>query len=174
MEIEKALFTMDALCAIVVPDFIKSLWCDQEVGIALGQRKLVISINKGNVPYGFFGKYQALKSRNKTANELATDVWKALYTNERTKTVYFNKLVSLILNSTVKSDAVKYIEIIKKCEDLSKYFVESLHNNLIANTILNSEDVIDSINPLFQKYGLMPLSAISHSGPKNDYNDLPF
>lgn len=174
MEIEKALFTMDALCAIVVPDFIKSLWCDQEVGIALGQRKLVISIDKGNVPYGFFGKYQALKSRNKTANELATDVWKALYTNERTKTVYFNKLVSLILNSTLKSDAVKYIEIIKKCDDLSKYFVESLHNNLIANNILNSEDVIDSINPLFQKYGLMPLSAISHSGHKNDYNDLPF
>lgn len=174
MEIEKALFTMDALCAIVVPDFIKSLWCDQEVGIALGQRKLVISIDKGNVPYGFFGKYQALKSRNKTANELASDVWKALYTNERSKVVYFNKLVSLILNSTVKSDAVKYIEIIKKCEDLGKYFVESLHNNLSANIILNSEDVIDSINPLFQKYGLMPLSAISHSDPKNDYNDLPF
>ena len=52
IEIEKALFTMDALCAIVVPGFIKSQWCDQEVGIALGQRKLVISINKGAVPYG--------------------------------------------------------------------------------------------------------------------------
>lgn len=174
MEIEKALFTMDALCAIVVPGFIKSSWCDQEVGIALGQRKLVISIDKGNVPYGFFGKYQALKSRNKTANELASDVWKALYTNERTKAVYFNKLVSLILNSTIKYDAQKYIGIIKRCDDLSKHFVENLHSNILANSILNSEDVIDSINPLFQKYGLMPLSAISHSAKMNDYNNLPF
>lgn len=36
-EIENALFTMDALCAIVTKDFKKSDWCDQEVGIALGQ-----------------------------------------------------------------------------------------------------------------------------------------
>lgn len=29
-EIEKALFSMNGLCAIVVPDFIQSKWCDQE------------------------------------------------------------------------------------------------------------------------------------------------
>lgn len=174
IEIEKALFTMDALCAIVVPDFIKSPWCDQEVGIALGQKKLVISINKGNNPYGFFGKYQALKSRNKTANELATDVWRALYTNEKTRTLYLNKLVSLILNSTIKSEALKYIKIIKQCEDLGKHSVESLHDNLIDNSILNTEEVIDSINPIFQKYGLMPLSTISRPAKKNDYDELPF
>lgn len=173
-EIEKALFTMDALCAIVVTDFINSKWCDQEVGIALGQRKLVISINKGDVPYGFFGKYQALKSRGKTANELAADVWKALHTNERTKTLYFNKLVSLILNSSIKSDALKYIEIINHCDNLSKHFVVTLHDNLIANNILNSEDVINFINPLFLKYGLIPLSASPHTARENNYNDLPF
>ena len=140
----------------------------------MGQKKLVISISKGNNPYGFFGKYQALKSRNKTANELATDVWRALYTNEKTRTVYFNKLVSLILNSTIKSEALKYIEIIKQCKHLGKHSVESLHDNLIANSILNTEEVIDSINPIFQKYGLMPLSTISRPARKDDYNDLPF
>lgn len=77
MEIEKALFTMDALCAIVVPDFIKSQWCDQEIGIALGQRKQVFAINKGAVPYGFFGRYQALKSK-KNASQMALEVWKAI------------------------------------------------------------------------------------------------
>lgn len=174
MEIEKSLFTMDALCAIVVPNFIKSQWCDQEVGIALGQRKLVISIDKGSVPYGFFGKYQALKSRDKTANKLAADVWKALYTNERTKTIYFNKLVSLILNSTIKSDALKYIGIIKQCENLDKNFVERLHDNFIANNILNSEDVVNYSNPLFKKYGLMPLSVVNHITQVNDYDNLPF
>lgn len=38
-EIEAALFSMDALCAIVAPGFEKSRWCDQEVGIALGRKK---------------------------------------------------------------------------------------------------------------------------------------
>ena len=174
IEIEKALFTMDALCAIVVPNFIKSQWCDQEVGIALGQKKLVISIDKGEVPYGFFGKYQALKSLNKTANDLAADVWKALHSNERTKTIYFNKLVGLILNSSDKSTAVKYIGILKECEDISKHYVENLHDNFTSNGVLNSKDVIDFINPIFRKYGLMPLSSISHSAIQNDYNDLPF
>ena len=42
-EIENALFTMDALCAIVTKDFKKSDWCDQEVGIALGQKKPVLT-----------------------------------------------------------------------------------------------------------------------------------
>jgi hypothetical protein len=39
---------------------------------------------------------------------------------------------------------------------------------------LNTEEIIDSINPIFQKYGLMPLSTISRSAKKDDYNDLPF
>lgn len=73
VEIENGLFTMDALCAIVVPEFPESKWCDQEVGIALGQRKLVISINKGENPYGFFGKFQALKSKS-TSAEMAAEV----------------------------------------------------------------------------------------------------
>ena len=165
---------MDALCAIVVPDFFKSQWCDQEVGIALGQRKFVISIDKGATPYGFFGKYQALKSRNKTANELATEVWKALHTNERTMPVYLDKLVSLILNSTNKSDALNYIELIKQCKNLDKYYVENLHENLLSNSILNSKDIIDSINLVFLKYGVIPLSTVSRLVTHEDNIDLPF
>lgn len=41
-----ALFSMNALCAILVKRFRYSSWCDQEVGIALGQNKLCIPIKK--------------------------------------------------------------------------------------------------------------------------------
>ena len=174
IEIEKALFTMDGLCAIVAPDFIKSLWCDQEVGIALGQRKLVVAINKGAVPYGFFGKYQALKSKNKNANTLAVDVWKAISTNEKTKTLYHNKLVSLILNSTDKLEAVHYIDVMKHCEGLSKQFVELLHENFKNNPLLNASSIVDSINLLFRKYGLAPIELVSNTNEQIDYEDLPF
>src|SRR5208283_2782050 len=46
-EIESALRTMDALTAIITPDFISSRWCDQEVGIAIGRGKLVVPLRAG-------------------------------------------------------------------------------------------------------------------------------
>ena len=174
IEIEKALFTMDALCAIVAPGFRDSNWCDQEVGIALGQRKLVISVNKGAVPYGFFGKYQALASKDKNANDIAFDIWKALSTNDRTKTIYWKKLVSLILSATDSSEAMQLIEVLMKCENVDKYFIEYLHENIGLNKVFNTQDVIDSLNPIFQKYGLMPLVLSSHLTIQNDKDELPF
>lgn len=174
IEIEKALFTMDALCAIVVPDFIKSQWCDQEVGIALGQKKMVISVSKGSDPYGFFGKYQALKSKDKNANEVAEAIWRIISTNDKTKTEYLNKLSVLILNATNKTDALQYIDVIMQCESVGKHIIENLHNNYNSNDILNSTEVIDHINPLFKKYGLVPLTMMPQTAINNNDIDLPF
>lgn len=174
VEIEKALFTMDALCAIVVPDFIKSQWCDQEVGIALGQRKQVFSINKGAVPYGFFGRYQALKSKSKRAKQMAYDVWVAISTNNNTKQIYLNKLVSLILTTTTTSDAERLIDVLKQCADVDKYFIENIHDNYSSNSILNTSNIIVSLNPIFKKYGLKAVTAKWPEAMWSDNEDLPF
>lgn len=173
IEIEKSLFTMDALCAIIVPDFLSSHWCDQEVGFALGQRKLVLPINKGSLPYGFLGKYQALKSNN-DANDVAKDVWKILSTNERTRQVYLTKLTALILNATNTKDALKYIEVLNQCENVNKHYIENLHNNFMANNILNSYEVITAMNSIFSNYGLMPLKRSAYTNVEIDNSDLPF
>ncbi|MDO4462525.1 MAG: toll/interleukin-1 receptor domain-containing protein, partial [Bacteroidia bacterium] len=97
IEIENGLFTMDALCAILAPGFLGSDWCDQEVGIALGQRKLVISIIKGEKPHGFIGKYQALKTKG-YSSVMAEEVWCAIINNNLTKELYSEKLIDLFLN----------------------------------------------------------------------------
>ena len=68
VEIEKALFSMNALCAILTPDFCESSWCDQECGYAFGRNVLTIPIEKGQLPYGMFGKIQAIKSEGKNAS----------------------------------------------------------------------------------------------------------
>lgn len=60
-EIELALNFMDALAALLTPDFHQSNWTDQEIGFALGRGVRVISVNWGANPYGFAGKNQALK-----------------------------------------------------------------------------------------------------------------
>ena len=77
VEIERALFSMNALCAILTPDFNKSSWCDQEVGYAFGRNILCIPIDKGQLPYGLFGKIQALKSEGKNAQQIAESVFNA-------------------------------------------------------------------------------------------------
>jgi len=59
-EIVKALVSMDALAALLTPDFHPSKWTDHEIGFALGLGILVIPVQLGSLPYGFIAKQQAL------------------------------------------------------------------------------------------------------------------
>lgn len=59
-EIENALFSMDALVALMTEGFHDSVWTDQEVGVAFGRGVPIISVKLGKDPYGFIGKFQAL------------------------------------------------------------------------------------------------------------------
>lgn len=59
-EIENALFSMDALVALMTETFHESDWTDQEVGCAFGRGVPIIAIKLGKDPYGFIGKFQAL------------------------------------------------------------------------------------------------------------------
>lgn len=69
-----SLDTCDALAAILTDDFQGSNWCDQEVGYCIGMRKLVIPVARGLMPYGFMGRYQALKCKDAAANEVARQI----------------------------------------------------------------------------------------------------
>ena len=63
-EIEKALFSMDVLLALLSADFRDSKWTDQEVGVAVGRGVRVVAFRLGTDPYGFIGKYQAFSVEN--------------------------------------------------------------------------------------------------------------
>lgn len=77
-EIENALFSMDALTAVIMPGFKESDWTDQEVGVAIGRDVLVVPIMKGQAPYGLFGKYQGLKARQGlTVGAVAHEVYRS-------------------------------------------------------------------------------------------------
>lgn len=61
-EIENALHTMDAFAALMTERFHDSDWTDQEVGFALARGVPVIAVRFGLDPYGFIGKFQALRA----------------------------------------------------------------------------------------------------------------
>jgi len=84
-EIETALRTCHALCALLTPDFVRSRWCDQEVGFAVARSILVVPVKLEEDPYGFIGKYQAINFRSgESVRTVAGAVFDALAKSDLT------------------------------------------------------------------------------------------
>jgi hypothetical protein len=83
-EIERALWTMDAMVAVLTEGFCNSHWCQQEVGFALGRGVKVISFKWGEDPVGFLSKDQALPRRDRTAEQIAAEIDRLLTKDGRT------------------------------------------------------------------------------------------
>ena len=78
-EIESALATCDAMLALLHPGFHESNWTDQELGYAMGRDLLTVSVDLGTTPYGFIGRFQALrraKQPKKICQRLVEILWK--------------------------------------------------------------------------------------------------
>jgi TIR domain-containing protein len=73
-EIERALYSMDALAALMTEEFHASHWTDQEVGFALGRHVPVIPVRLGRNPYGFLARIQALSCNWSNAPERIIEV----------------------------------------------------------------------------------------------------
>jgi hypothetical protein len=99
-EIEKALFSMDAMVALMTENYANSNWTDQEVGVAIGRQVPIIPIRLGVDPYGFIGKYQAVSGLGKMSDILAKEVYDLLWA----KPILTPRLVDSLINSFAASD----------------------------------------------------------------------
>jgi TIR domain len=88
-EIENALHSMDAFAALMTQDFYDSDWTDQEVGFALARGVPVIAVQLGRVPYGFLGKFQALRAG---WDDAAEGIVKLLMKHDRMFSAYIQAL----------------------------------------------------------------------------------
>lgn len=100
-EIERALRTMDALAAIVVPGFVESRWCDQEVGVAMGRSKLIVPIMVGADPHGFMGKYQGIRATADDVPAVASKILSVLMTRPQSS----ERMAEAIVDRMVTSDS---------------------------------------------------------------------
>ena len=98
-EIELALSSMDALAALLTEGFNESKWCDQEVGVAIGRKVLVVPIRVGIDPYGFIGKYQGVSGLNKEVEDLCDDIFDVLCKHDTTRTEMAGALVAKLCTS---------------------------------------------------------------------------
>ena len=83
-EIEYALNFMHALLALLSNGFSESVWCNQEVGWALGRQKLAFSIRDGEDPRGFTGRFQAVGIGDRNTTRIASDIFELLAKHPQT------------------------------------------------------------------------------------------
>ena len=104
-QIEIALLSMHVLIALLTEGFSNSNWTDQEVGVAVGREVLVIPVSLGKDPYGFIGKYQAIRGFSKNNQEIADEIYDVI---QRSNTVPDD--LKLLAESARASAEASYID----------------------------------------------------------------
>ena len=174
VEIEKALFSMDALAVILTPGFNDSKWTDQEVGVAIGRDLLIIPIRKGLDPYGFIGKYQGMQAEGKTIGQVADAVFQILANHSKTKGEMAGSLVDLILLSNDVNSAIEKLNLVRRIETLPERHLEKLRDGAPSNqTLVKSDTFLAALNKMLEERDMQPL-VIGPSAEEIFDDDIPF
>lgn len=172
-EIEKALFSMDALAACLTPTFHESKWTDQEIGYALGRNCLVIPIRIGLDPYGFLGKVQGIQAKGKKPSEIALLIFSSICENIATRSKMSNVIVDQIITNNNPDDAIKFIILINTISNFPIASLERLRDNVSSNTAISKHTkFINKLNDLLAGNGLDKYT-FSNEKPA-EVVDIPF
>jgi hypothetical protein len=174
-EIEKALFSMDALAAILTPGFKESNWTDQEVGVAMGRDILIVPIRKGLDPFGFIAKYQGMQGEGKTIGQVADSLFQILANQPKTKNRMAEVLVEQILLTTDVDAAIHKLRLLLRIETLPERHLEKLRVNILDNkTLAESDEVVLAVNDMLQERGMPALRQPEERLSEHFDDDIPF
>ena len=165
-EIETALRSMDALAALVTPEFHASYWTDQEVGWAFGRGVLALPIMLGATPYGFLGKFQGVPGGDlSNPADLSARIVKALLANRQTHSEMRRALVTAFSKVTTYNQAKFVSKVLFQLHDFTDQEKAAIWQALAENTqIADAYGVPDSI---FHSIGKPPV-------PASKSDDIPF
>jgi hypothetical protein len=173
-EILRALMSMNAFVAIITPDFSTSKWTDQEVGIAVARDVPLIPINKGENPYGFLSKYQALSSKGLTVKDVASEVFRTICANARSKGSMIESLTRTISTGSDVSEALFRIEKLNGIDGVGIEDWERVRENVAGNGVLrSSRGALDSLNGILREKKLAPIEP-GEAKPKPSDDEIPF
>jgi nucleoside 2-deoxyribosyltransferase len=152
-EIETALATCDALIALLHPDFHTSNWTDQEIGFAMGRGVPIFSIQAGQVPYGFIGRFQAFDGAQKDQAALAKEVFDVFKKHKQTQGRMSEVLVGLFEASASFAEAKSRMGTLEEITLWQPTFSNRLRGAVKANSQINgSWGVPDRVNALIKKW----------------------
>ncbi|HVY12922.1 MAG TPA: toll/interleukin-1 receptor domain-containing protein [Alphaproteobacteria bacterium] len=174
-EILRALMSMDVFAAILTSDFNSSKWTDQELGVAVARDVLMIPINKGENPYGFLAKYQALATSGLTAAEVAEEVFRTISTSPRTKGRMVESLTRTISTGSDVPIVLFRIEKLNEIQGVGMEDWERVRENVAGNAVLRaSMPVLNKLNKILQQKGLEPIGLSGKSALDDLLDEIPF
>lgn len=127
-EIEKALFSMDALLALLSDGFSGSVWTNQEVGVAFGRGKFILSVRLEEDPQGFVGKFQALRPKEKNVDKLCSQITAHLLNHSKTQEKMIASYFSAIRNTASFAESEKWAELLPSIKNVNENQVNILMN----------------------------------------------
>lgn len=173
-EIEKGLFSMEALAAILTPGFRESKWADQETGVAIGRDVLVIPIMRGITPYGFIAKYQGLQGAGKTVAQVAGGVFQIVANHPKTKPRLAESLVDQTLVAGNAGSGLHRLDLLRRIETLPQQYLEKLRDGIASNARLSASTGFKTqLNEMLRERGLSTLVDQPVVG-ELDEDDVPF
>lgn len=110
LEIEAALSSCHALCALLTPKFRTSYWTDHEVGMAHGLEKMILPIRLGIDPYGMIGRFQGLPGFQGDARRIASEIFERLKSRSPTEVPMQTALVAAFERSTTFAHAKRLMD----------------------------------------------------------------
>lgn len=168
-EIEKALFSMDAMAAILAPGFGRSKWTDHEVGIALGRGKIVLPILYGIAPYGLLGKYQGFQGKGKSAKEVSEAVFWALLENRQTSPRLVFCLVEQFLHAETADVAVAKLELLDRAGNGNGEYMSKIREK--GAEFATDPVFLERVNQFLKKFEAQPIQPKAVSEGEED---IPF
>ena len=131
-EIIRNLRTCDIFIPIVSKNFKESKWTDQESGFVLALNKLIIPIEVNLVPYGFIGKYQALKL-GREIHDSCIKVIKIVRAHPPFKELLDNRSIKAFLDSVTFDEANTRAEGLELLEPFTPTQINEIIRGYLAN-----------------------------------------
>ena len=145
-EIELALCSMDAIAALITPDFHASHWTDQEVGFALGKGVLVVPVRLGADPYGMIGKVQGLSASLSEPAHVASLLANTLLTHVTTRSQMRKAIISAFAGAESYVNAIALSKYIASMKDFTTIEKESINRGCQVNgQVYNAIGVVSRV-----------------------------
>jgi hypothetical protein len=169
-EILRALKTMDALAALLVPDFHASSWTDQEVGYALGRNVPVLPLKFAQDPYGFIGRFQALNCASLQPAQVALNVARVLIENPISQSAMADTVARQLSCAGSYAHSKLLMDVLEVPTSLPKATLDQVSRALADNSqVKDAWGVPDRIENLLHKHGF----AKPKTKPKADLDEIP-
>jgi hypothetical protein len=153
-QIELALRTCDGLLAYLTPEFHGSQWTDQEIGFAIARGARVIPLERGTLPYGFMGKYQALRTGPLDNLRVAIEIMELVMNDPRSGPSFAELIISKLESSKGYSTSSSCMSALEALPVIKPSEFTRLNAAFTSNDQFNGVRGMNGrIKRLFSKFG---------------------